>query len=383
MSKQTRNEIGVEDLMDLLNFSTEETTTEQEVEETDADTILEEVLNTEEDDNSEGQEETEETEKDTSVEDVETDEESTHDEDDSNFGEETDSFRVAQFLISSGELEDVIVEVEGKERKLSEFKDIDADTLKAVIADFKKQDKEALEKDYVKVDNLTETQRKLVDIIRKGEYEELKEVFDNPDQLREPWEGYDPTNDEQNEIVYRTYLKYVQKLSDSKIDALVEVAKKTLSLDTEAQTIVNSQREEYKKSLEDKKIEIEQKRKEEQENLKTFTKNLTAKFKEMDLKPEIALSMVKTATVKKQNQKTTALEDMFQEAMKDPEKASEVVLFFTNKDLYDARIRNKAKLEEQINYTKRVKVSRDVKKTTTTQDPKEDNTQDLKTLFNF
>lgn len=381
MSKETQNEIGVDALMGLLNFSAEEKEPETVHTEEEAKDILEAVLNNEEDDTTE-EEHTpteEETEKDTSLE----NEEEEPQEKNSNLGEQTDSFRVAQFLISSGELEDVIVEVEGKERKLSEFEDIDEETLKEVIRDFKNQEKENIEKNYVKVDNLTETQKNLVEIIKEGKYDELREVFENPDQLREPWEGYDPTNDEQNEYVYRTYLKYVQKLSPQKIEALVDVAKKTLSLDTEAQTIVNNQREEFKKSLETKKLEIAQKRKEEQENLKTFTKDLTAKLKAMDLKPEVALSMVKTATVKKENQKTTALEDMFQEAMKDPEKASEIVLFLTNRDLYEARIRNKAKLEEQVNYTKRVKVTRDNKKTTPVETEKEDKTQDLKTLFNF
>lgn len=381
MSKETQNEIGVDALMGLLNFSTEEKEPETVHTEEEAKDILEAVLNNEEDDTTE-EEQTqaeEETEKDTSLE----NEEEEPQEENSNLGEQTDSFRVAQFLISSGELEDVIVEVEGKERKLSEFEDIDEETLKEVIRDFKNQDKENIEKNYVKVDNLTETQKNLVEIIKEGKYDELKEVFENPDQLREPWEGYDSTNDEQNEYVYRTYLKYVQKLSPQKIEALVDVAKKTLSLDAEAQTIVNNQREDYKKSLETKKLEIAQKRKEEQENLKTFTKDLTAKLKAMDLKPEVALSMVKTATVKKENQKTTAIEDMFQEAMKDPEKASEIVLFLTNRDLYEARIRNKAKLEEQVNYTKRVKVTRDNKKTTPVETEKEDKTQDLKTLFNF
>lgn len=299
--------------------------------------------------------------------------------------DESDAYKYAKFLMSTGDLDDLVIEYEDKEIKLSEFKNIDEDTLKEIIASNKEEIKEQQEKDFIKVKGLTETQQKLINIVSKGNYEDLKEIFENPESLREPWEGYDPSNEAHNEQVYRAHLMHVQKLSPQQTEALLKIAKENLTLDIEAQEFVNLQREAFKKNLEVKSQELATKKKEEAEQSKQFTKDLTDKFKSMDLKPELVLSMVKTATQKNAGQKNTALEDIFYENMKDIQKASDLILFLTNKELYDSNIQNKAKLEERVDYVKKIKIVRDNKRNTTTSEQESNPTIDnvLKDVFNF
>lgn len=294
---------------------------------------------------------------------------------------DTDSYKIAQFLISTGELEDVVLELEdGTEKKLSEFKDIDNETLTEVIKTFKQEKKETESKDFIKVKGLTETQQKLIEIVQQGNYQDLKEIFENPENLREPWEGHDPTNDVQNEQVVRAYLQYIKKLDAQQIDMLVDLSKKNLTLDTEAQKYVALQREAFKKNLEEKSKKLEEDKKAELENQKKYTKELTDKLKSKDLKPELVLSMVKTAT----QDNRTALKDLFEETMKDIDKASDLVLFLTNKEVYDSGVKARTKLEEQVDYAKKIKIVRDSKKTNTTEQTDDKNTEDvLKDIFSF
>lgn len=346
MATEAQNEITVDVLNDIFNFKPKETTTEME------ELSPEDILPLETETEEEAQTPTEEVITDP----VETTEDIFE-------TKETDSFKLAKLLMSTGELEDFIVAIDGEEKKLSEFVDIDEDTLKEVIKESRQEQKQALEKDYVKVKNLTETQQKLVDIVTKGNYEELKEVFKQPESLKEPWLGYDPSNDSHNEQVYRTYLEGVQKVSSEEADALIDIAKKNLTLSTKAEDLVQKQRDIFKRDLEEKDKQLEIQRKQEIEESKKFSKELSEKFKRMELKPEIALAMVKTATVKNQDQKTP-IEDLFYDALKDVEKASELILFLTNKDIYDSKVKSKTKLDEQVQYVKKVNVIRDNRKNT-------------------
>lgn len=290
---------------------------------------------------------------------------------------ETDSYKALKLLIETGELEDVVLELEDGEKQLSDFTDIDAETLKDVINTFKAEKETAREKDYIKVKGLTDTQQKLIDIVSKGNYSDLQEIFKNPENLREPWEGYDSSNESHNEQVVRAHLTHVQGLTAEEVEALVKVAKETLTLDTKAQAYVQQQRDNFKKGLEEKAKNLEASKKEEVEKTKQFTKDLTEKFKSMELKPELALAMVKTATQKTSNQTTTALDDLYQETLKDVDKASDLILFLTNKEVYDARIQSKTKLQEQVDYAKKIKIVRDTKKTATIEEAKNKNADDV------
>lgn len=296
---------------------------------------------------------------------------------------ESDFFKVAQTMIKMGDLEDFVVEIEGEEKKLSEFKDIDEETLKSVIHTYKEEQKEELEKNYITVKGLTDTQQNLINIIKEGRYTDLKDVFENPESLREPWEGFDATNDLHTEQVYRVYLKHVQKMPDDDIEALVASSKKSLTLDNKAQEIVNLQRKEFKDKLEQKASDLEVRNKQEVEKQKDFSKKLSDKLKSMDLKPEIVLSMVKTATIKNTDNKT-ALDSLISEQLEDIDKASDLILFLTNKEIYDSNIKSKTKLAEQIDYAKRVKIVRDTKTTNTTEDHLNTTTEDaITSIFNF
>lgn len=275
---------------------------------------------------------------------------------------ETESYKLLQLLIDTGQIEDSVVEIDGNEIQLSNFKDLDKDTLKDIIDTFKNTEKEKINKDYVSIKDLDDNRKNLIDIILKGDLEQVKEVLkDSEDVIKDPFEKFDNTNDEHNAQVYYAYLVNQKGNTEDEAKALIDVAFKNKSLDLKALKIVEAYRENSKKILEEKKEKVLKEAEEKKNKIKEYSKTLDNTFKTYDLKPEKVLEFKKLAT-QYDSEGNLPIDKIYEEYISDPEKAADLILFLSDKELYNKRIfaqAQKSTLKDTVN---KIQIVKQVKK---------------------
>lgn len=398
MKRDSSAEIDFDQMADMIFSSVEDathneveqvTTSVQEMDDEEKEKLVEEVEGVEEPETNDQPQETEEVEaigeEEEEDEESETDtaEEVTETED-----EKSNAYSVLKFLLDSGELEDLEVFVDDSEegKLLSEYKDIDEDTLKTIIEEKRKKDAKEDSEKKLDLKGVDENQKRLINIIKNSSFEEAKQIFQNELPLKEPWSDYDPTNEEHQAIAYRYYLTTALGQTPSEANDMVEVAKKNLVLDKKANAVVEKQREIYKDSLARKEKEVEENRKRQLEEDKKFKTTLGEMYKDLPL--EKTKEFVKSATTKTETG-TTVVEDKFREVMQDPEKASKLIMYLLDEELFLKDVTSKARTEEQIENIKRIRIASSSKKTRGTQNRKEsdDSPEDidetLKSIFNL
>lgn len=269
---------------------------------------------------------------------------------------------LAKEKLASGEWEDVIVTIDGEEKKLSELDFIDEETYQAVLEDDKKHKEETFNSKYVDVENLNETQKSLINIIKSGDLEKAKELFENPEQLKEPFQGYDSTNDAHNEQIVRWYYKQ-QGNSEKEIDALVNVAKEELSLDTRAEKIVEHGRTQFKETLKNKEQELQEIKKKEEENRKVYRKELLNTLKEDKVASETLLKKFIDVATKPNKDGELEIDNIYEEKMKDPKQASRLIHFLLDEQDFLKKESSKVKTETHKGMLRQVGILRDTTKT--------------------
>lgn len=271
--------------------------------------------------------------------------------------EETESYRLLKSLIDLGQIEDYIVTIDDKEVQLSEFKSLDEDTLKDVLNTYKEEQKNQINSEYVKVKDLDDTKKALIDIVIKGDYDQVKELFKNPETFKDPFEGFDNNNENHNTQIYYTYLTKVQNHSEDEAKALLDISKNNHTLDQKALKIVEAHREDFKKSVEAEKQRVEQVEKDKKERIKTYSKELEQELSGFGLRPEKVLELKKVST---QFDKfgNLPVDGAYEEAMKDPKTAADLVLFLTDRKLYNERIFAEAKKQSDVETVKKIQLVR-------------------------
>lgn len=275
---------------------------------------------------------------------------------------ETESYKTLKSLINLGEIEDFSVVIDDKSILLSEYKDIDEDTLKDVLKTYREEEAKNFKTDYISVKDLDETKKALIEIVKKGSYEEVQELFKNPTILKDPFEGFDNSNVNHNSQVYMAHLTQVKGHAADEAKALLDIAIKNNTVDEKALKIVEDYREQNKKAILEEQKRIEEQEKEKKERIKTYSKDLDEVFKSYELRPEKILEYKKLAT---QFDKVGNLpiDSMYEDLMKDPKKAADLILFITDRELYDKRVKASAKRESDINTARQIRIIRDTKKT--------------------
>lgn len=268
--------------------------------------------------------------------------------------EESEAYKVSQFLIKSGQLEDIEVEIDGDSFKLSEAKNLDEETFKEVLKIYNSEKEESLKKDKVDVSDLNTVQQKLINIIKDGDLNKAKELFANPEILKEPFQGYDPTNDAHNEEVFLKDLILTKKISEKKALALLAIEKEDGTLDETAQAIVNEYKENFIRGLEQTEAETKKQREEKVKQEKEFIKSLNTIYKQNEVKDSTALQMTKL--VQRDKDGNRPIENLIQEVLNDPIKASELVMFISNKELYDKKVSAKVKNETELGFAKKINI---------------------------
>jgi hypothetical protein len=261
--------------------------------------------------------------------------------------------------LESGEWDDLLIENEdGDETKLSDLKDIDKDTFKALEKEIKTQKDTEFKEKYVSIDGLDEVKKRLINIVKEGDLDLAKALFQNPAALQEPFQGYNNDNDDHNEDVLNWYYQKGLGHSPKEAAALVRASKEDLTLDTKAQKIVEYQRNEFYTNLKNREQQILTEKAKEQETVKEYRKNLSAELKQEGLSENLTRRFVDVAT-KTDNTGNYEIDTIYDEWMSDPKKAKELIYFMLDKENYLKKVTANVKKDVQLDNLKRIKIVQD------------------------
>lgn len=249
-----------------------------------------------------------------------------------NFEDRPNDFSdLARTLIESGDWQDVeILGEDDTKSLLSEIKNLTKEQYLELLAkqkDFK--DEEQKDK-FINVEGSDETKRRLINIIKEGG--DLSEIFQNQSQIQRPFEGAD-LDDENTlaNIVYRQHL--ANGLDEKEAVELTKLAQKEFTIDEKAKKIVAF----HQKNYDDHLINVEKKLQEdklaETEKIKSYRTNLSKKYKEQGV-PDAQVKRYVDLATRENKDGIYEVDAMFEEAMKDPEKASEIIQFLADKEKY-------------------------------------------------
>ena len=261
--------------------------------------------------------------------------------------------------LDSGEWDDLVIEDEdGNEVKLSDLKDIDKDTFKALEKEIKTQKDTEFKEKYVSVDGLDEVKKRLINIVKEGDLELAKALFQNPAALQEPFQGYDNDNDDHNEDVLEWYYQKGLGHSAKEAAALVKASKEDLTLDVKAQKIVDYQRNQFYTNLKNREEQIIAEKAKEQETVKEYRKNLASELKQEGLSENLTRKFVDVAT-KTDKTGNYEIDTIYDEWMSDPKKAKELIYFMLDKENYLKKVTATVKKDVQLDNLKRIKIVQD------------------------
>lgn len=272
---------------------------------------------------------------------------------------ENDYTGIARKLLDKGDWKDFIIEGEdGKETKFSDLENLDEETFLTIWNEQKNLDKEELGKNYIAVKDIDENRLSLIKIIKEGG--DLKEIFKDESQIQRPYENID-LNVQQNQqnILYQQYLN--QGLSADDAKELVIKSTKDLSLSAKTEQIVKFYQEAYDENLKKIEKQVTEDKIKEAESIKEYKKNLITLYKQDELEDSLSKVLAESAT-KKTSDGQLYIDTVYDEMMKDPEKAKELVFFMLEKDKYLAKKGASIKRDVQISNMKKIKLVQDTNK---------------------
>lgn len=272
--------------------------------------------------------------------------------------------------LKTGEWDDVLIGEEGEEKPLSELESIDEETYNLLLEDHLKHKQEEVNSKYVKIDGLSDIQKSLINIVKTGDLEKARELFENPRQLEEPFQGYDSDNESHNIQVLSWYYAG-QGNSEKEIKALLNVAKEDGTLDQKAEKIVNWQKDEYYKKIKQAEDQAREEKRQEEENIKKYKKELVQELKS-GVEEGMAKKFADVAT-KYNKEGQLEIDSIYDEWMKDPKKASRLIHMLLDEEDYLKKIGANTKKEVQKDFLRKANI---VRNTSRTADPTKNKTEE-------
>lgn len=261
--------------------------------------------------------------------------------------------------LETKEWEDLLVGEEGEEKPLSDILDtIDEETYKAVLQRQQEIKKEDIEKNYIKVENISEIKKSLINIVKNGDLDKVKELFKNPDNLREPFEDYDPDDEKYNENILKWYYS-TQGHNERQIESMIKVDKEDEAVFDKAKQIVDWHKSNYANRIKNIDSQLEEERKKEEENLKTYRKTLLSEFKYLD--ENVAKKFTDSATKKNKNGDYD-IDLIFEEKMKDPKTATRLIHFLLDEESFIKNASSSKEKQVYANMLKKLNIIRDTSK---------------------
>jgi hypothetical protein len=280
--------------------------------------------------------------------------------------------------LDKGLWEDAVVKYkvgeEEKETKISDFENATEEDYLQFEEDQKLLREEAQKEKSLSTDKATPERKLIAEIALNGG--DFKELFQNESQLKKPFDendGWDLDNEKHQEsVVYQHYLSLGN--TPNKASILVDVDKKEKTLDAIAKEVVEYHQKSFIDNLqkinnqliEDNKIEIE--------NTKKYSQDLAKIYKEQGV-PDIDAKKYVTSAIKEVNGEFE-VDIMYEDIMKDPEQAAELIFFMKDREKYKRAQGIQTKVEQNL------KVFRTIDRIPKTTDPKQQ-TAEKETNFSF
>lgn len=261
-----------------------------------------------------------------------------------------------QEKLKTGEWDDVVIVDGDKEIKLSEMDNVDEETYNLILSEQKVLRDEDIKNNYIKVDGLTDIQKSLINIVKEGDLDKARELFENPQTLVDPLVGYDSDNENHQQNLLAWYYSQNPMHSEEDIKDLVEKATKNLTLEDKAKKIEVWQREQYQNKIKEKEIAIREEKALEQENIKKFRKELITELKST-VEEGLAKRFADVAT-KYDNNGELEVDKTYDEWMKDPKKASELIHFMYDRESFIKKLTAETKRNVQLDVAKKVHIIR-------------------------
>lgn len=263
--------------------------------------------------------------------------------------------------IGNGHWEDFkIIKDDGTEELLSEITDLDEETYRFILEQQQQFKEEKLKEEYIKLEGISETKRKVIEIAMTGGRGVAEAILQDPNLMNEPYEGMDP-----NEVKDRFNI-FVDDLVGKGVptEDAVELAQKREkdgTLYSSVTDIVATARESHKQHLEKVKQELLDEKAKEEQFIKNYEKELRASFTERKLDPKTINNLVKLATELEGD--TIKIDSLYDSMIRDPKKAPLLIEFLNDPEAYNKRI--KTGLQNEVNVQTMRAVKLETSKTAT------------------
>ena len=247
--------------------------------------------------------------------------------------------------LEDGEWKDAILNIDGKEVKLSELEEVDKKTYKRIQQTFDQKKKEEDKGKYLSTEGLTEEDIKLFELKKKGE--DISEYLRFEQEYVHPLKNLDLDDERVQEDLVRRNLAY--KGDDpEEIDLKIELYKKRLILDVKAEEAVKLVDDLYKKTVNEKVEERNKEIAEYEVKQKEAKKATIEKYKEFGLDEKTYKPLLE-AGFKVDNGLTEADKIYFNAKNDNPELFAKVLYLLKNPKQYEeffgTKIKNQSALE--------------------------------------
>lgn len=267
-------------------------------------------------------------------------------------------FDRAQFLIEQGFWEDyeIVTTNEAGEEvtvAISEIKDFDEDLFEQIKEAQKEKKDEQLKEQYISVEGIDETTKKIIDLKKKGG--DITEVLEVHKQYVSPLEQVDITNEAHQEWLVRQKLALNPDLDQDDIENKVKKLKTNLSLDKEAEKIYTEFKSKYDEFLEQKIKEQEQLVQAQKEQEKQFRKSITEAVKKLEIKNDnVVRKIVDLASKTDEVGLTEADKKFYDIKQNNPEKFAKIALLLEDEELFNKIYGSKVALQTKAESTKKL-----------------------------
>lgn len=255
--------------------------------------------------------------------------------------------KFARSMVENGEWEDLIIETEKGDVKLSEIKSLTEEQINAVYTEQKKIREEKFKEDFISIKDLPEYKKEIMAIIKEGGKELTEAIKNDPSIRTPPFENVDLEDVNSRAKVYINDL-IAKGIPQDDALSLAKNAETRGDLISKAEDIVNKAKEDYLGELKRIKEELAEDNKTTLAREKEFKKDLYKTFIDNNYDPKMADKLVKIGTEKSEDG-AFKIDDLYYDMMEDPNKAYELISFLTDRENFIKTIRREVKKEEGIN----------------------------------
>lgn len=236
-------------------------------------------------------------------------------------------------LIADGDWQDVAIELEeGAEPvNISEIKDITPELFRDLKEAQNQLKKEELESKYIDINGLSETDRKLIELKKKGE--DITPLLQIQAQHVHPLKGLDLDDEKVHEWLVTE--KYRAKgFPEPDIQLVIKRLKDEVSLDLEAKKIIEEVDSNFDAMVQDNLNKRNAEIAKNQEEQKLFRKNISEEYKKYSFKDSLTKSLVENASKADENGLTNT-DRLYFQAKEKPELFAKLNLLLTDETAFN------------------------------------------------